>query len=146
MNRINRLKAQTISEYTLFIAIAFIAILTMNVYVKRGLQGRYADGADLATGYLSTQVGKDVSQYEPYYEESGTTINSPRSIGEEVRDSGWIKRILAATSTTVNGKSVEGTNIGLDTPIYDDSKFSPSPSPAPSTPTPRTSGGRYRVY
>ncbi|MCX5701730.1 MAG: hypothetical protein NTW64_01965 [Candidatus Omnitrophica bacterium] len=118
MNKINRLKAQTISEYSFFIAIAFITILTMNVYVKRGLQGRYADGVDLTTRYISAKIGKGISQYEPYYEQSASTINSPRLISEEVKNEGWITRILSATSTNVKGNSVEGTNVELDDPIF----------------------------
>lgn len=39
-------KAQSIAEYAVFIAMMVSAIAMIQLYVKRGLQARYADGAD----------------------------------------------------------------------------------------------------
>ncbi len=39
-------KAQSIAEYAVFISMMVAAIAMMQLYVKRGLQARYADGAD----------------------------------------------------------------------------------------------------
>ncbi len=39
-------KAQSVAEYAVFISMMIAAIATMQLYIKRGLQARYADGAD----------------------------------------------------------------------------------------------------
>jgi len=51
MPKIGKNIAQTAVEYSLVIAVVVSALVTINVYVKRGLQGRMADAADeFATG------------------------------------------------------------------------------------------------
>jgi hypothetical protein len=116
MARISRLKAQTISEYSIFIVIALLAIVTMNVYVKRGLQGRYVDGADLITSQMSKEIAKSGGnsavprQYEPYYVQSGSITDIPtRKVDEKTEIGGLTNKILSATSIAVNGTSEEGT-------------------------------------
>lgn len=126
MDRISRLKAQSFSEYSLFIAIVLIALIVMNVYVKRGLQGRYADVADMPTGYINATVGGVLAesnyviptQYEPYYVESTTNISAPiMTLGEEFQSGGLKNKVLSAASTTkFSSASAEGTDIFLDKP------------------------------
>jgi hypothetical protein len=121
MHRARRIKAQSFSEYSILIVIALIAIIAMNVYVKRGLQGRYADMADIPAGYIKAKVGSVLedsgyvipSQYEPYYEESTSNISMPlRTVEETFRSDGFMNKVLpAASSSTVKSVSIEGTDV-----------------------------------
>lgn len=78
-------KAQSVAEYAIFISMMIAAIATIQLYIKRGLQARYADGTDqivtnladpalwlktswpgsvdISTNPVTITTGK---QYEPY--------------------------------------------------------------------------------
>ncbi|MDP1853274.1 MAG: hypothetical protein Q8L26_03600 [Candidatus Omnitrophota bacterium] len=62
-----KIKGQSTAEYAIVIAIVIGALIAMQVYIKRGLQGRYHD----ATRYMATNADGAVigttEQYEPYY-------------------------------------------------------------------------------
>ena len=46
MRKINRKKAQSTLEYVILIILVVAALLTMQIYVKRGIQGRLRSSAD----------------------------------------------------------------------------------------------------
>jgi hypothetical protein len=58
-------KAQSTGEYALVFAIILGAIVAMQTYVKRGLQGRVKSGTDYMA--RETEDLGDVTQYDPYY-------------------------------------------------------------------------------
>jgi hypothetical protein len=60
--RLNR--AQSVVEYGIAVAAIIIALVVMQVYVKRGLQGRYKDLVDAASKEIAPAGQR---QYEPYY-------------------------------------------------------------------------------
>jgi len=66
-------RAQTTAEYALVIALVVGAVVAMQVYVKRGLQGRVRQVADYTGNDLYTNSGSTFTfngdQYEPYYSE-----------------------------------------------------------------------------
>jgi Ca2+-binding RTX toxin-like protein len=66
-------KGQSTGEYALVFAIVLGAIVAMQTYVKRELQGRVKDGAD----YMATNTAGmgSTGQYEPYYYNSNYTTN-----------------------------------------------------------------------
>ncbi len=84
-------KGQCLAEYALIFSLILAALLTMQVYVKRGLQGRYKDATDEIVSALRETKGEtSVSlQYEPYYNESemtatmGTAARPNREVHEE---------------------------------------------------------------
>lgn len=103
-------KAQSLSEYSICLAVVLVTLITINVYVKRGLQGRYRDVTDATISAVSAKAGKTVGrQYEPYYVTAETTINMPRHIGTTM-DRGGVTKNLLATLTTVKGHNIEGAN------------------------------------
>lgn len=57
-----RKSGQSLTEYSICLAVVLIALITMNFYVKRGLQGRYKDLADYTMAKAHA-----LRQYEPYY-------------------------------------------------------------------------------
>jgi hypothetical protein len=116
-------KAQALSEYGLFIAIVLIAGLAMNAYVKRGLQGRYADVTDHVTKLINSKRGSSQvlssgaapnyfvpNQYEPYYTDSTNRVSSPRSYIETVKNTAEIKKELFSTSSNMTSISTEGAS------------------------------------
>lgn len=106
MKRIHR--GQSLSEYSVLLAIAFIAIVAMNVYVKRGLQGRYADVVDNTTA----RVSPNISQYEPYYVESATTVEAPRKITAGMKEGKARRDLLTdAGPTRVNSTNLEKADV-----------------------------------
>ncbi|MFA5357038.1 MAG: hypothetical protein WC301_06550 [Candidatus Omnitrophota bacterium] len=124
MARGNRVKnrAQSVSEYSVFLAIVLVAIIFMNVYVKRGLQGRQKDMVAMPAQQISS-VAKTAGntpdgyvvyeQYEPYYLQTDTTVNVPKkSIDQTVTSGGKVKRdILSEKPITVTGTNIEGANV-----------------------------------
>ncbi len=104
-------KGQSVSEYSIFVAIVLIAIITMNAYVKRGLQGRYVDVMDSTISAVQTQAGQDVpSQYEPYYTESQATIDAPRNISKTVTE-GKATRVLSPDSSVIESTDKEKASL-----------------------------------
>ena len=98
-------RAQSISEYSICIAIIILAIGVMQVYVKRGLAGRYADAADFAMKQVRTKAqewhteqgttyNQDdyLKQYEPYYQWEELILNQDVNITEKVGKEGTVNK------------------------------------------------------
>lgn len=105
-------KAQSVSEYSICVAIIILAIAVMQVYVKRGLQGRYADVVDFATTKAQAH-----NQYEPYYqkEDLGFTqdVNIAAGVGKD--GPGTINKVINNDSLRRAGTIEELTNYNADT-------------------------------
>ena len=92
-------RAQTTAEYAILIALVVGAVVAMQVYVKRGIQGRIRDvvdhtgsGGDL--GSPGDKVNFTSGQYEPYYVQSESlapTVQRSTS-EEELKEAGAIER------------------------------------------------------
>lgn len=70
-------KAQNTAEYALLIALVVAAVIAMQTYAQRALQGRIRDGAQ----YLISQTNGlgGTAQYEPYYLNSSYNIERQQS-------------------------------------------------------------------
>jgi hypothetical protein len=80
------LRAQSVSEYSIGVAVIILAIITMHTYVRRGLQGRYADLVD----HVAMQASlSSKTQYEPYYLETDHTIKQDRNVEVDIKEYGW---------------------------------------------------------
>lgn len=77
-------KAQVWAEYTVIIVLVVMAIVTMQVYLQRQLQGRYRDATNYALRTIINAKGAaDVPlQYEPYYNETEITKAASSQIRE----------------------------------------------------------------
>lgn len=65
-------KAQNTAEYAILIALVIGAVVAMQTYAQRALQGRIRD----ASVYMKNQTnefGGDTLQYEPYYTNTKST-------------------------------------------------------------------------
>lgn len=73
-------KGQYLAEYALIFSIVLAALITMQTYVKRGLQGRFKDATDEVIVSLREAKGNLnlPLQYEPYYTASKITTIANR--------------------------------------------------------------------
>lgn len=99
--RLSNHKAQHLSEYALIFSLVLAALIAMQTYVKRGLQGRYKDASDTIVLSLKAQTGKDalLLQYEPYYTESEMTTETDMSKVETANLGGSKKTEIDYTAT-----------------------------------------------
>jgi len=97
-------KSQSILEYAILIAVVVAAILIMQTFMKRGVQGRLKDSSEKIGGGTS-------------YSASGTTILEDRAMTSD-------RNITEVTAVNNTGVSMSGmaSNMGLATdavPTYD---------------------------
>lgn len=94
-------RAQTTAEYAIVIALVIGAIVAMQTYVRRGLQGKIKDVVD-HTGKAEEVGGKTLefsgSQYEPYYTESTASTTQSASSTEDLQKEGAVARTSTGTT------------------------------------------------
>lgn len=83
-------RGQAWLEYAVILTLVVTAISAMQVYVRRGLQGRYKD----ATDYALDTIGTD-RQYEPYYLESDITTESSEEAARTYAPGGSSSRTIS---------------------------------------------------
>ncbi|MFA5411447.1 MAG: hypothetical protein WC321_06305 [Candidatus Omnitrophota bacterium] len=95
-----RKRAQSTIEYTVIIAAVALALLAMQVYFKRGLQGRFRGSADELSGGVAYAPGATnaVSTFSRTIEEnsSSETIKEDSALGD------------------INEKSVSKSSVSID--------------------------------
>ena len=111
LRRLGR-KAQTTAEYAILIGLVVGAVIAMQVYVKRGLQGRMRDAVDHvgANGDVGgTDLAFTSAQYEPYYLQSTATTDQTSHDDESLHGGGQggVDR-----STTTNTTAVRNATTG----------------------------------
>lgn len=78
-------KAQSTAEYVIVLGLIVAAVMAMQTYVKRGLQGRIRDAVDFVGSSANTTAGVvnfTGDQYEPYY--LSTDFNTSRTSKEVI--------------------------------------------------------------
>ena len=104
-------KAQSLSEYTIYLAVIILAIGAMEFYVRRGLQGRYADVVDHTTARIAQRSHH--SQYEPYYVDEEFTVSQDKDAHLSILGMG--SQVMSSSEAgTHEGTRIEGIN------CYDD--------------------------
>jgi len=114
--KLSKRDGQTIAEYAVLIAIVVGAIVTMQVYVKRGFQGKIKDAVDYTGDTAGTTVGTDTftfsaDQYEPYYTVSEAKSVSKSQAQEVLGKQGESGR-ASAQKTVQSREQVLGWNAG----------------------------------
>jgi hypothetical protein len=115
-----RKKGQNIAEYVILVALIIAAAAAMQVYLRRGLQGRMADAVDFApavdlidSGNVSVATLNFTSkQYEPYYQKSEANVTS---------DMGYADQIAARSS--INRTGINQTTIRTATSYEEQSAY-----------------------
>lgn len=112
-NLMKNKKGQQVAEYALLIALVVAAIIAMQTYAQRSLQGRIRD----AGLYLTSQTSSlgATSQYEPYYLNSDYTV-SKDSTEREVQDADTVAQEEDSTRTREAGGFQSSSYTGPLTP------------------------------
>lgn len=107
-------KAQTTAEYAILIAIVVGAVVAMQVYVRRGLQGRVKDAVDHVGTYTETlgeaggaPIAFSTSQYEPYYQRGTQATNQDSNSDENLLQGGGVTR-TSDTDTAAESRRTIG--------------------------------------
>lgn len=95
--KLRKNKAQTTAEYAILIALVIGAALAMQIYVRRGLQGRVKDVVDHTGSGGEVGSSKDLltfsaGQYEPYYITSKSSTTQSLTDKENVAEGGVVTR------------------------------------------------------
>jgi len=109
MLRILGKRAQTTAEYAILIALVVGAVVAMQIYVKRGIQGRVRDVVD-HTGVGGEVAGENLtftaSQYEPYYNQSTASTTQNSSNTEQMTAGGGTSREATSGVTVTRDSTV----------------------------------------
>lgn len=94
--------AQSTAEYAIIIAVVVGAAVAMQVYVKRGIQGRVHDVVDYV-GNANDTGAKEIfkgGQYEPYYLSSAAKSKTSGTTTESMVDGGAVSKSIKGTEQT----------------------------------------------
>jgi hypothetical protein len=110
-----RKKGQNIAEYVILVALIIAAAAAMQVYLRRGLQGRMADAVDFNVGLDMVGTGNNTSailefttkQYEPYYQKSAANVTSDMGYSDKIAARSAINRTDINQTTIRAAQSYE---------------------------------------
>jgi len=103
-----RKRAQSTAEYAVLIALVVGAVVAMQVYVKRGIQGRIRDVVDDVSlgGTINSTGVLTGEQYEPYYAAStGSTTQSSDSV-EDLNEDGSVTRNVGSQVDVTRNQTI----------------------------------------
>jgi len=95
-------KGQNIAEYSILIALVIAAAVAMQVYVRRGIQGRVADAVDHAPdtdAIAGSPITFSTKQYEPYYVDSLGNVATDRAYTDNLGARGETGRAITKEET-----------------------------------------------
>jgi len=101
-----RTRAQSIAEYSICVVGIILAVIMMQTFVRRGLQGRYHD---LVEHTASRVTSSGNFQYEPYYRNENFSTDQTENIEEKALAGGG-KSVLLEDATKRQGTSIEEIN------------------------------------
>lgn len=106
-----RTKAQSVSEYSICIVVILLTLIAIQMYVKRGLQGRYFDLATYTTSRLARdgQV-LDVRDVGSYYLDEDFTGSQDIDMRLTKQPRGVERRDIFNDEIRRRGTSTEGIN------------------------------------
>ncbi|MFH1441999.1 MAG: hypothetical protein ABIH18_08180 [Candidatus Omnitrophota bacterium] len=93
-------RAQSTAEYAILIAVVVGAVVAMQIYVRRGLQGRVKDVVDFTgDAKIKSADGTETdlfstTQYEPYYVSSAAKSDNLSSVTEDMQKGGSITKTI----------------------------------------------------
>ena len=112
LHRARNRRGQSMAEYAIVLTVVIGAIVAMQLYVKRGLQGKVRDVTDdVGVGLTTT---KHTSQYEPYYTSSNMQTGQSQSGTESYQAGGTVSRVTDSEESHRSGSSTTGTDQNAD--------------------------------
>lgn len=96
MKRLFSKKAQSTLEYAIIITVVVAALLAMQVYMKRGMQGKLRESSD--------QIGE---QYSPRYTTSEFTTTSDQVSKEDIKGGVTTTDVTKGTQDRTGSETVQ---------------------------------------
>lgn len=100
-------RAQSTAEYVIVLGLIVAAVIAMQTYVKRGLQGRIKEAVDHVE---NATAGEGVSfsggQYEPYYLGSNFENKRTSEDTESLLDGGAVERTVEEESKRLGSQTI----------------------------------------
>ena len=97
------------AEYSVCLALVLATLLGMQLYVKRGLQGRYKELLDHTVKQAASTAGLATSpkQYEPYYVQDKFTVRQDKQVSESIQTGGQLQRNFLVDKVVIEkGKAI----------------------------------------
>lgn len=109
--KLRKSKAQITAEYAILIALVVGAAMAMQIYVKRGLQGRVRDvvdhtGSGGVVGGEKDELKFSGAQFEPGYITSDANTQQSTTDTENVKTGGVVDRGTASTTSATRNQTV----------------------------------------
>jgi hypothetical protein len=105
-----RKKAQSTAEYVIILGLVVGAVVAMQTYIKRGLQGRVREAVDFTDQGGETDntqvVQFDNGQYEPYYLSSKFESRRIQNSTEDLNYGGSVNRELVNEHSYRHGNQI----------------------------------------
>jgi len=105
-------KGQSTAEYAIVIGLVIAAAVAMQVYVKRGLQGKVKDAVDATTTETmdSSSLNFSTGQYEPEYLTTNMQASRNASESESALTGGGVSRNVTDASSRTGTQSIAAAN------------------------------------
>ena len=102
MLRLKNKKAQSTAEYVIVLGLVIGAVVAMQTYIKRGLQGKIRGAVDYNDGGIA-----GTGQYEPYYLSSNFDTTQTSNATEGMSAGGAGGRTSNETQSRTGGQKFE---------------------------------------
>ena len=106
MFRLKNKKAQSTAEYVIVLGLVVAAVMAMQTYIKRGLQGRIKDVVDYKDNAGQAMLFS-TNQYEPNYINSTFSTNRASNETENSVSGGAVNRTTNEGSSRVGTQKIE---------------------------------------
>jgi uncharacterized protein (UPF0333 family) len=104
-------RAQAINEYSILLAGIILAVIAMQVYIRRGLQARYRDVVVATTAQASSS---SINQYEPHSFDSIDTISQDKNMDVTITGNGRQRTDINFSDSTRDGTKIQGIDCYAD--------------------------------
>jgi len=94
-------KGQSTAEYAIVIGLVIAAAVAMQIYVKRGLQGKIRDATDFTQSTANVTIGN--TQYEPYYLTQNLQSTRTAQQTENTQTGGGVTRTTGQDTSSRTG-------------------------------------------
>lgn len=112
MLRLKNRVAQSTAEYVIVLGLIVAAVVAMQTYIKRGLQGRIKDAVDYKdqAGQSANVVQFTTNQYEPYYISSNFVTNRSSDETENMEIGGGVNKESNESSNRTGSQVIGGVS------------------------------------
>ncbi len=109
-------RGQATAEYAIMIGVVVAAVVGMQLYLKRGLNGKVKDLTDHVGSEIATSAGlaQSTLQYEPYYAQSDYNTTQGTTSAQDYKTGGTVDRTVSRDTTTRSGSSEQGVDLSQD--------------------------------